>query len=95
MPAETHQHSDPLSTREVMALLSAVVVGDIVSSTSLAELGLDDDVVLLAFWDAAVEEFAERTLGQPDLSELYEARTVGELVAATVQCLRQPEPERR
>lgn len=90
MPAETHQHADPLSSHEVIALLSAVVAHDVEPSTSLIELAMHDEVDRLAFWDAAVEEFAERTLGEPDLTELFEASTAGELAAATVRCLQPP-----
>ena len=95
MPAETHQHAAPLTGNDVMALLSAVVADDVEPSTPLVDLGMSDEVDLLAFWDAAVEEFAERTLGEPDLTELFEASTAGELVAATIRCLRQPVGEHR
>ena len=52
------------------------------------------DLDVLAFWDAAVEEFAERTIGEPDLTELLDARTAAELAGATVACLLQPATER-
>ena len=96
MPAETHQHTEPLTADDVIALLFTVV-GDSVEldpSTTLVELGMTDDLDLLAFWDAAVEEFAERTIGEPDLTELLDARTAAELAAATVACLLQPATER-
>lgn len=78
-----------------MSLLSAVVAGDVEQSTLLVDLGMGDDVDRLAFWDAAVEEFAERTLGEPDLTELFGASTAGELITATIRCLREPMEERR
>lgn len=92
MPAETHQHTEPLTVHDVIALLSTVVgeVDDVDPSTMLVELGMTDELDFLAFWDAAVEEFAERTVGEPDLTELLEARTAAELAAATVACLHQP-----
>lgn len=96
MPAETHQHTEPLTTDDVLALLFTVV-GDSVDldlSTTLVELGMTEDLDLLAFWDAAVEEFAERTIGEPDLTELLDARTAAELAAATAACLLQQAMER-
>lgn len=97
MPAETHQHAEPLTVHDVIALLSSVVgdADDLDPSTALVEFGMTDELDLLAFWDAAVEEFAERTVGEPDLTELFEACTAAELAAATVACLRQPAPGRR
>lgn len=93
MPAETTQHVDPLSARDVIALLSAVVASEVDSSTSVIELAMHDQVDVLALWDAAVEKFAERTLGAPDLTELFELSTAGELATATLRCL-QPSARR-
>jgi hypothetical protein len=80
MPAETHQRRDGVAAPEIIELLENVLgLPAANDATSLAELGCDGDLSLLDLWDAAVEEYGERTLGEPDLDELRSATTVGEL----------------
>lgn len=91
MPAETHQHGDPVSADDVIDVLLTLAPEHesllVERGTPLHLVGLDDEVVVLDLWDAAVEDLAERGIGEPDLSELLDATTVGELVDATVRCL--------
>ncbi|MCD9622262.1 hypothetical protein [Rhabdothermincola salaria] len=83
MPAETHQHRDQVTSDDVLELLLVVLeVPDRSSAgadTELGEVGIDSDLALLDLWDAIVEEFGERTLGEIDLDDLRAAHTVGEL----------------
>ena len=82
MPAETHQHCDNVSAGDISDLLAAVIgVADVdgAGSVALADLGADDDLVLLDLWDVAVEEYGERTLGEADLDELRSIGTLQEL----------------
>ena len=92
MPAETHQHAEPLTEDQVLAFISNVFDdgADVDPQTPLVELGLTDELDVLAYWDAAVEEHAERGIGDPDLTDLFEAETAGELARATVRCINHP-----
>lgn len=83
MPAETHQRRAAVSVSEICDLLVSVLgLGDPCGQADdvrLAEVGCDEDLVLFDLWDAAVEEFGERTIGEPDLDDLRDVTTLGEL----------------
>jgi hypothetical protein len=81
MPAETHQHRDPVDLETVLELLWAVTAapGEPDPDVPLTVVGLAGDLPMLDVWDAVSEEYGERTLGVPELDELRELRTVGEL----------------
>lgn len=89
MPAETHSHSEPVTVEAVLALLATVVHDDsgLDPATPVEELGLDDDLALMAFWDVVTEEYSERGVGEPDLEQLAECRTAIELAEGTARCL--------
>lgn len=90
MPAETHSHSEPVTVDDILDLL-ATIVGDDASfdaATPLDEVGLSDDLALMAFWDVAVEEYGERSVGEPDLEDLASAATAVELAERTLRNLR-------
>jgi hypothetical protein len=82
MPAETHSRRDRIDSSEIVEMLENVLGlppaedGD---DPTLAELGCDGDLSLLDLWDAAVEEYGERTLGEPDLDELRSMTTLAEV----------------
>lgn len=80
MPAETHQHSEPVSVDAVLDLLACVASLDAgrAADARLTDLELDDDLSILHLWDAVVEEFGERSIGELDLDEIRPA-TLGEL----------------
>lgn len=87
MPAETHSHTEPVTVEAVLDLL-ATILGDgqdIDPSTPLEHLGLGDELALLAFWDAVVEEHAERGVAEPDFEELADARTAADLAECAVR----------
>lgn len=93
MPAETNRHRDPVDAPIVLDLIWALVSGpedpeEPDPHTSLRQFDLDDELAVLQIWDAATEEFAERTLAEPDLSDLLAATTVGALAEAIVRSLR-------
>jgi hypothetical protein len=54
---------------------------------SLDSLGIDGDLARFRLWEYAADEFAERTVAEPDVVELLSARTYDELVDAVVQAL--------
>lgn len=89
MPAETHSHSEPVTVEAVLELLATVVHDDdgLDPATPVEVLGLDDDLALMAFWDVVSEEYSERGLGEADLEQLMECRTVIELAQSTARCL--------
>ena len=84
MPAETHQqrHADgTMQLLELTTLLAAPDDGDAHPTDTLARLGLDDEALQWALWDAVVEEFGERgvaEVGDPD--DLDDVETLGDLV---------------
>lgn len=69
MPAETHQHHEPVDATVVLDLLAAVVGIDVSAAAEamLSDLDLDDDLAMLHLWEMTVEELGERTLGDLDL----------------------------
>ena len=80
MPAETHQLGEPVGVAAVLDLLACVVGLDPgqAAATPLADLELDDDLAILHLWDAVVEEFAERGIGELARDETWPF-TLGEL----------------
>lgn len=89
MPAETHSHREPVSVDDIVDLLSTMAPdGESFDPTStLEDLGLSDDLALMAFWDAVVEEHAERGVGEADLEDLASAPNALELARRTVRYL--------
>ncbi len=88
MPAQTHEHGEVITPQQVIDLLAAVSgVDELAVDASLLEIGLIEELDILSFWDAVAEEYAERSLGDPDLSDLWEATTVTELADAIVRYL--------
>jgi hypothetical protein len=82
MPAETHQRSEAVGVEDVASLLECVIglhAGQ-AAEIPLDDLHLDDDLSILHLWDAVVEEFGERSIGDLGL-EFDETRpsTLGEL----------------
>lgn len=90
MPAETHSHHEPITVDDILDLLSTIVHGDseLQPDMPLDELGLSDDLAVMAFWDAVVEEYGERGVGEPDLEDLATATTAADLARRTVDNLR-------
>ncbi|MFP5321011.1 MAG: hypothetical protein ACLGIC_04105 [Acidimicrobiia bacterium] len=90
MPAETHSHSEPVTVQDILDLLSTIVHDDATfdPDTPLTELGLSDDLSIMAFWDVAIEEYGERSVGEPDLDDLASATTAVDLAERTVRNLR-------
>jgi hypothetical protein len=80
MPAETHQRSEAVDVGTVLDLLSCVVGLDAprAADAPLAELELDDDLSILHLWDAVVEEYGERSVGDLELDGTRPT-TLGEL----------------
>jgi hypothetical protein len=87
MPADAHQHGEPVSADEVRSLLARIVGMDLEANPglSLEAVGLDDDLGRFRLWEYAADEYAERTVGDPDVVELLSARTVDELVDTIVR----------
>lgn len=83
MPAETNQHQDAPDLGAVLELLTQVLDVDVdpveARDLTLADLGIDDDLAALRLWDAVIEEFGERTVGEPDDIGGEPLRTLGEL----------------
>jgi hypothetical protein len=91
MPAETHQHRDPIRPGAVLELLWTVLAlpdQDPDPGVLLDDLGVDSDMMLLDLWDAAAEEYGERTLGDVDLEDLQQLTTLGELAHAIIESVR-------
>ncbi|MGE3447800.1 MAG: hypothetical protein AB7H92_09505 [Microbacteriaceae bacterium] len=80
MPAETHQRSEAVGVDAVLDLLACVVGLDAprAAQARLADLELDDDLSVLHLWDAVVEEYGERSVGDLDLDGTRPA-TLGDL----------------
>lgn len=88
MPAETHRHAATVTTADVHDLLSAVTgVDDVDLDATLSSIGFVDELDIFSFWDAVVEEHAERCVGDSDLTELLEAVTVRDLIVNAVSLL--------
>jgi hypothetical protein len=93
LPAETHRvRYEPVDASAVLGLIWALAgppaeKGEADPDTSLCDLALDDDLAKFELWDAAVEEFAERTVAEPDLDELLAAKTAGALAEAILSSL--------
>ncbi len=88
MPAETHRHAESVTTSDVLGLLSAVAGADDVDiDATLRDIGFADEFDTLSFWDAVVEEHAERCMDDADVTELLEAATVRDLTEIIVHLL--------
>jgi hypothetical protein len=87
MPADAHHHGEPVTTDEVRSLLARLVGLDVAAThgMTLDAIGLDDDLGRFRVWEYAAEEFAERSVAEPDVGELLSARTADELVETIVQ----------
>lgn len=93
MPAETHQEREPVEAVAVLELIGSLLAStdsaaDLAPETPLEAVGLDDDVSIFRLWDAVSDEFAERSLAEPDIHDLHAAETIGELADAIVRSLR-------
>lgn len=88
MPAETHEHGSPPDAAQLVELLGSLLGSDVDPDTTLADVGVDDTLVVIDLWGAVVEEFGERALGDLDI-ELDEipSGTVGELASMFVAAL--------
>jgi hypothetical protein len=90
MPAETHQHQDPVEPATVLELLANVLdLAGEVAPLELAAIGVDDDLGLYSLWEAVTAELAERTVGELDLDEAR-VRTLGELAEVFADALHAP-----
>jgi hypothetical protein len=90
MPAETHQHQDPVEPVTVLELLLNVLDLDAdAASEELAAIGVDDDLGIYSLWQAVTAELAERTVGELDLEDAR-VRTLGELAWVFAEALQAP-----
>jgi hypothetical protein len=85
MPAETHPHQSAVGSEQLIDLAAALTVspdGDRPHRTDpLASIGLEDEALRWALWDAVIEEFGETgSTGVGDPDDLLGADTVGDLV---------------
>jgi hypothetical protein len=92
MPAETHTRYSAVDANTVLDLIWSLTSPsdggtDPDPRLPLARLGIDDEAAMFWLWDAAAEEFADRTLAEPDFDELFAATTIGELAEAIVSSL--------
>lgn len=92
MPAETHRHGEPVTGALVLELIWSLVAGPDDPQTpdpsvTLPRVDLDNELALLDVWEAATEEFAERTVSEPDLELLFSAATIGALAEAIARSL--------
>lgn len=92
MPAETHQEREPIDAPAVIELIWALLASsdaahDPAPETPLEAVGVDDDLAIFQLWDAVTEEFAERSLAEPDIHDLRAAETIGELAETIVRSL--------
>ena len=92
MPAETHRRHDSVDAHLVLDLIWSLTSpsdwgADPDPSVPLSRFDIDDDAAIFWLWDAAADEFADRTLAEPDFDELFATTTVGELAEAVVHSL--------
>ena len=92
MPAETHRHHDAADVNSVLDLIWSLTTPpdwppEPDPELTLARLDIDDEAAIFWLWDAAAEEFADRTLAEPDFDELFAATTFGELARSIVDSL--------
>ena len=89
MVAEAHQQGDAVNDGEVRDLFARLVGLDVEATygLSLESVGIDDDLARFRVWQYAAEEFAERTVAEPDVMELLSARTADDLIEAIVMAL--------
>lgn len=87
MPADAHHHGEPVTTDEVRSLIARLVGVDVEATHGLAldAIGLDDDLGRFRVWEYAADEFAERSVAEPDVADLLAARTADELVDTIVR----------
>lgn len=93
MPAETHRHGEPVDGLLVLDLIWSLVArpGDPQTpepGTALRHLGVNGELAILDIWDAATEEFAERTVAEPDVESLFSVTTIGALAEVIARSLR-------
>ena len=91
MVAEAHQQRNPVDEGEVRDLLARLVGIDVEATygLSLESVGIEDDLARFRVWQYAAEEFAERSVAEPDVVELLSARTADDLIEAIVIALSQ------
>jgi hypothetical protein len=89
MPADAHQQREPVTADEVRSLFARLVGVDVEATHGLPldAVGLDDDLGRFRLWEYAADEFAERTIAEPDVVELLSARTADELIDTIVIAL--------
>jgi hypothetical protein len=93
LPAESHRvRYEPVDASSVLDLIWALATPPTENAvadpdTSLRDLAIDDELAKFEVWDAAMEEFAERAVGEPDLDELLAATTAGALAEAILSSL--------
>jgi hypothetical protein len=78
-----------VTAEEVRALFGRILglVIDASPGPTLDSLGIGDDLARFRLWEYAADEFAERTIAEPDVVELLSARTYDELIETVVQSL--------
>lgn len=92
MPAETHSHFERPDAAAVLELLTQVLDVDVDPADApellLADLGVADELAIMRLWDDVVEEFGERTVGEPDDDFAGDVpETLGELAERYVDAL--------
>jgi hypothetical protein len=89
MVAEAHQQGDPVDESQVRELFARVVGLDVSATFGLLleSVGIDDDLARFRVWQYAAEEFAERTVAEPDVVDLLDAQTADDLIDAIVAAL--------
>lgn len=96
MPAETHRHFARADTEQLIDLVVALVTPDggerPRSDEPLVEVGLADEALRWALWDAIVEEFGDRgSVSVEDPDELVDAQNLGDLIDAFARWLGWPQ----
>lgn len=87
MPAETHQHYVRADTEQLIDLVVALMTPTAGErpprEAALTEVGLADEALRWALWDAIVEEFGERSsVDVEDPDDLVDAQSFGDLIDA-------------
>jgi len=88
MPAETHRQGDPVAEDAVLEFLACLIGVDPESAAAapLARFDLDNELSIVALWQAIHDEFGERSLGDVDLDDEVPA-TLGDIARLAHQTL--------